>query len=237
MISDIKKYAREASAGIDMSVASKGGAKYLLPEGMALGRMVEYIEFGKQPQEYQGQPKDPMMEVQIGFALYGEGYQKEDGSPRMISTFPMKLSNNERATAFKLFKRMNAKGTAKHFADFLGEPFLVPIVHKKTGTGAYARIDMEQIQYGMDPITRKPYNVPQPAESQYRVFLWNHPTKEMWDSIHIDSKNFLQEKCLSATDYPGSRLEAMLKGELPSLTQEAPEIPYDDAPEYEDVPF
>lgn len=234
MLSYIQNLANETANDLDMSTASKGGEKYLLPEGTALARLVEYIEFGKQPQEYKGEKKDPAMEVQLGFALYGKGYQKEDGSPRMISTYRMKLSNNEKSKTFKLFNRMNAKRTAKNFAQLLGQPFLVPIIHVNNSKGTYARIDLDNIGYAIDPINRTEYPVPMPAEDIYRVFLWNHPTKEMWDSIFIEKNNFLQETCLSATDFPNSKLEQLLKGSVPSLeAKPTPEAPMD----YDEVPF
>lgn len=233
MLSAIKNIANETTTDLDMSTATKGGEKYLLPVGTALGRLVEYIEFGKQPQEFKGEKKDPAMEIQIGFALYGEGYQKEDGSPRMISTYRMKLSNNEKSKSFKLFSRMNAKKTAKNFAQLLGEPFLVPIIHSTNGKGTYARIDLDNIGYAIDPIRRTEYPVPMPNEDVYRVFLWNHPTKEMWDSIYIEKNNFLQETCLSATDYPNSKLEQLLKGSVPSL-EAAPENFNEN---FDEVPF
>ena len=232
MLSAVKQYANETTTDMDMSVASKGGEKYLLPEGVALARLVEYIEFGKQPQEYKGEKKDPCMEIQLGFALYGEGYQKEDGKPRMISTYRMKRSNNEKAKSFKLFSRMNAKRTAKNFAQLLGEPFLVPIVHVSNNKGTYARIELDTIGDAIDPVRRTEYPVPVPSEDIYRVFLWNHPTQEMWDSIHIEKNNFLQETCLSATDFPNSPLERMLKGSVPSL-----EATTDNVDNFEDVPF
>lgn len=235
MLSAIKNIANQSTTDMDMSVAAKGGEKYLLPEGVALGRLIEYIEFGKQPQEYKGEKKDPCMEIQLGFALYGEGYQKDDGKPRMISTYRMKLSNNEKAKSFKLFGRMNAKRTAKNFAQLLGEPFLVPVVHQSNAKGTYARIDLDNIGYAIDPIKRTVYDVPMPPEEMYRVFLWNHPSKEMWDSIYIEKNNFLQETCLSATDFPNSPLERMLKGSMPSL--ESKDTFHEEEDNYEDVPF
>jgi len=52
-----------AESGIDLNEAVKGGGGgRLLPEGYAFGRLVEYIEFGNQPQEFQGQAKDPALE-------------------------------------------------------------------------------------------------------------------------------------------------------------------------------
>lgn len=219
------------STEIDMSTASKGGEKFLIPAGTYVGRLIEYIEFGKQPQEYKGETKSPAMEIQLGFAIYGEGVTKEDGSPRVISTYRMKLSNNEKSKTFKIFSRMNWKKDKKTFAQMLGESFLVPIVHLTNGKGTYARIDTDNIAPAIDPISRREYPCPVPPEDIYRVFLWNHPTKEMWDSIYIESNNFLQEICLGATNFPNSKLDQMLNGTMPSL--EATSKPIDN----EDVPF
>ncbi len=58
------------------------------------------------------------------------------------------------------------------------------------------------------------------------MLLWNAPSQEQWASIFIDgsytreidgveqtfSKNFLQEECLSASNFTGSALEGMLGG-------------------------
>lgn len=203
-------------AALDLTKPTKGPERKPLPEGTALGVLVEYIEFGKQPQSYNGQAKDPMMEVQLGFALFGEGYQTEEGTPRTISTFSMPLSANEKSRSYKLFKRMNAKGIHKNFASMLGEVFLVPIVHKEYNGKKYANIDLENISIGVDPLTKKPYNVDKTLikDKQYRFFMWDFCDKEQWDSIEIQNddpeKNFLQAKCLKAVDFPGSRLQQML---------------------------
>lgn len=234
MLESIKNLVNNAVAEgteMDMSQASAGGERYLLPEGNALARMVEYIEVGKQPQNFQGQEKAPAMEIRIGFALYGEGYQKEDGSPRMISSYSMKLSNNEKSKTFKMFNKMNAKKTAKSFAQLLGEPFIVPVKHRSNGKQTYATIDTDNIMPAIDPVSRRPYDVPQPDDKYYRVFLWNHPTKETWDSLYIEGKNFIQEQCLSATDFQGSKLDQMLNGKMPSLTAGS------DYNDDEEVPF
>lgn len=82
--------------------------------------------------------------------------------------------------------------------------------------------------------------IPELDPKDVSVFLWTKPTsvtkeqyQAMWDSIHIageyevkdgdktikKSKNFLQEKCLSALDFEGSSLQQLLDGvELPTLT-------------------
>lgn len=210
-----------AESGIDMNEAVKGGAGgRLLPEGYAFGRLVEYIEFGNQPQEFAGVAKDPALEFSIGFALWGQGYQNDDGTPYIVRTYNTPLSRNEKSRAFKLFKALNWKGTAKSYAQLLGETFLVKIAHKpksKTDQQIVSRIDLDGFLPPLDPVTRQPYPIPDAADELYRMFLWSHPTKEAWDSLHIEgtyddgkSKNRIQEQILAALDFQGSNLQQLL---------------------------
>ena len=152
-----------AESGIDLNEAVKGGGGgRLLPEGYAFGRLVEYIEFGNQPQEFQGQAKAPALEFTLGFALTGEGYQNDDGTPYVVRTYNTALSRNEKARAFKLFKALNWKGTAKSFAQLLGETFLVKIKQvpkSKTDPKIVSRIDLDGFLPPLDPVTRQPYPV------------------------------------------------------------------------------
>lgn len=236
-----------ADSYVDMSEVSKGGGGgRLLPAGYAMARLVRYIEFGMQPQEYQGTAKDPALEFRLGFAVWGDTaphdprepkdrpetlFHNPDGSPGFISTYDMKLSNNEKAGSKKAFDKMNWQGKARHFAQFLGEAFLVKIEHQdiKDQPGKKrARLVLADTLPPFDAVNRQPYPVPQAPDDAYELFLWASPTKESWDSLHIEgtndqgkSKNYLQEKCLAALDFPGSRLEQLLKGggDLPSPEQ------------------
>lgn len=206
----------------DMTVATSGGSR-LLPAGYAFGRLVEYIELGAQPQTFNGVSRAPAPEIRLAFALWGEGYQEEDGSPYIQRTWDMSLGTNERSKSFKLFKKLNYKGTAKSFAQLLNEAFLVKIVHtkpKKAGDAPKSVIDLEGFLPPFDPVTKQPYAIPAASDELFKLFLWERPTKECWDSLYIDgtneatgkSKNFIQNKCLSAKNFPGSPLEAMLMG-------------------------
>ena len=225
-----------AESGIDLNEAVKGGGGgRLLPEGYAFGRLVEYIEFGNQPQEFQGQTKDPALEFTLGFALTGEGYQNEDGSAYVVRTYNTALSRNEKARAFKLFKALNWKGTAKGFAQLLGETFLVKIkqVQKsKTDPKIVSRIDLDGFLPPLDPVTRQPYPIADVPDEMYRLFLWSHPTKEAWDSLYIEgeyegkSKNRIQEKILAALDFQGSPLQQLLMASgVTALPTAAPATP------------
>jgi len=209
-----------AESGIDLNEAVKGGGGgRLLPEGYAFGRLVEYIEFGNQPQEFQGQAKDPALEFTLGFALTGQGYQNDDGTPYIVRTYNTALSRNEKARAFKLFKALNWKGTAKSFAQLLGETFLVKIKQvpkSKTDPKIVSRIDLDGFLPPLDPVTRQPYPIAEAPDDMYRLFLWSRPTKEAWDSLYIEgvyegkSKNRIQEQILAALDFQGSPLQQLL---------------------------
>jgi hypothetical protein len=127
----------------------------------------------------------------------------------------------------------------KHMAQMLGEGFIIEVVHneqvvdgKKTGK-VYANMKTEAAGWLIsapvieDPIagTKTNVNVPE-ALSPMKLFLWDHASKETWDSLFIDgtrttkvdgkdtevSKNWLQQKIMGASNYNGSPLEALLAG-------------------------
>lgn len=225
-----------AESGIDLNEAVKGGGGgRLLPEGYAFGRLVEYIEFGNQPQEFQGQAKDPALEFTLGFALTGQGYQNDDGTPYVVRTYNTALSRNEKARAFRLFKALNWKGTAKSFAQLLGETFLVKIKQvpkSKTDPKIVSRIDLDGFLPPLDPVTRQPYPIADAPDEMYRLFLWSRPTKEAWDSLYIEgeyegkSKNRIQEQILAALDFQGSPLQQLLMASgVTALPTAAPATP------------
>lgn len=228
-----------AATGVDMNEAVKGGqGARLLPAGYAFGRFIEYIELGKHPQEYQGTAKEPALEVQLGFALFNcadRVYQNEDGSPYIIRPFQFAVSRNEKAKAFKLFKAMNWKGTAKSFGELLGEVFLIKIVHvRKSQNDAtiVSRIDFDGFLPPLDQATGQPYQIPQVDDNLYQLFLWDQPTKEAWDALYVEgkwddgkSKNRIQETILSAIDFAGSPLQQLIMGGAVAVLPTTPETP------------
>lgn len=236
-----------AETGPDMNEVKKGGGARLLPEGWAFARFVEYIEFGNQPQEFNGQAKEPAPEAQIGFALYDTAdrkYSNDDGSPYIIRPYSFALHQNEKARAHKLFVAMNWKRTAKNFPQMLGQDFLVYIGHydkSKTDKTKVSRIDLDKIFPALDQMTSQPLPVPPAREEDVAIFLWDYPTKEAWDSLFREgtfddgkSKNTLQEKCMCAANFEGSALQALLMGSgiaaLPSAPAVAPAFPTPAAP-------
>lgn len=226
-----------AEAGVlkDMSVATAGGYN-LLPEGNALARLVEYVELGSHNQVFKGTSKGSQPEMRLGFALYGKGYQNEDGTPAIIRTYDTVMGTNEKSKAFKLFKKMNYTGQKKSFATMLGDAFILKVAHTKpakAGDTPRHYIDFDGVLPPFDPVTATPYPVPMPDDSFFKLFLWAQPNKQCWDSLFIDgvfedgdrkgkSKNYIQNKILSSTNFKGSALEAMLLSlNMPTLVVDA----------------
>ncbi len=212
--------AQAAATGPNMTEVQKGGTSRLLPEGYALGRLVEYVELGSQPQEFKGVAKDPKPEARLGFALYGAGYENEDGTPYIIRPYAFSIDRNEKAKAYLLFKSLNWRGTATHFSQLLGEAFLIKIVHEaksKTDATKVSRVDMKGFLPPLEALTKQPYAVPEARDEDLQLFLWEYPTLEAWNALYVAgnfddgrSKNFTQETICGAVDFAGSALEALL---------------------------
>jgi hypothetical protein len=227
--------------------------------GVTVGRFIEYIELGKHKQaDYMGKPKPPADGVRLTFELlnpkknlheYEVEGEKRIRADRVSIRISKKMS--DKAKFKKLFNAMTyGRDSIKHMAQMLGEAFIINIYHnvveKEGKKVTYVNLDNDG-QYGIgapfvtDPLEGTKTEVPvREAISPLRLFLFNNPTKETWDSLFIDgtrevkkdggavehvSKNWLQELILSAVNYSGSALEALLGGvaDLPTNEEEVEE--------------
>lgn len=257
MTIDFKAMAAAAAATApDMTKASVGGGGEYTPPaaGPVRLRLVGYIETGKQTKKYAGKPDKIEDEVQLVFELSGPKHQPkvlDDGTKIAARiTVKLNLSLNEKANFFKLFKRMNYKGTAKHMSELLGEPFRGVIVHNVVGAGTDKEVTFANLRDDSGFTIAPPrYDDPEtgetkevvvaPAVSALRLFIWNAKPeylKPMWDSLFIDgsygegdkakSKNVLQNAIKGAVNYVGSPIYNLLQagGAEPDLpdTDEVP---------------
>lgn len=246
----IAELAAKAAANEDQTETVSGGEYEFTPPpaGKTIGRLVEYIEIGKQPQApYQGKPKPDAEMVWIGFELlHPKKNIKEieiegEGKKTVADFIRIRLSKKlgEKAKFKKLFNKLQyGRGDKKHIAQMLGEAFILEVYHNKSEDGkkTYVNLDKDG-EYGIsapfiiDPLTDERKDVPVPAQIRpTRIFLWDFPNKETWDSLFIDgtrtvkvdgkdtevSKNYVQEVIKSATNYEGSALHQMLS-EVPEL--------------------
>lgn len=214
--------AQAAAVGPDMNEAQKGGGgSKLLPNNVyAFGRIVEYIDLGSQPQEYQGKAKDPADEFRIGIALWGDGITNEDGTPYILRPYSIAISRFEKSNTYKMFKALNYTGdpNIKHFAQFVGQAFLFKLEHHTNKQGRVSSIiNWAATLPPYDAVTKQPYQIPAAPDDAYRLFLWDFPTIEAWNALHIEgtnddgkSKNFIQETILGALNFEGSPLHQLL---------------------------
>lgn len=231
---------------VDMTQEGTGSfEKIMLPKGPYNCRMIEYIEYGKWVPTHQGKPtgRPAALNFKVKFCFYGP-----NGEEVYINSLRMPVSNSEKANAKKLFDRMNYGGQLKHIAQGLNQCYRMELdVVEKDGK-EYNTMVFETLSPlpKFDPNTGEAVKLPDFDVSKLRVFLWNAPTKEAWDSLYIEgtgengkSKNFIQEDILKAVDYPGSPLQNLLEGGLPmppmdAVAPEAPATPV--APDTPAVP-
>ena len=226
----------DAGVVIDMNEVTTGGGFKIWPEGNAIARLIWYIETGNHAQKdhKSGVMKAPTPQMKMAFAMFSPNYTQDDGSPGIIISYDTTISQSEKANATKIFKKMNWKGTAKHFSQFLTEPFIINIKQRKDATGKVvgSYVDLKEISAPVEPLSKQPYSCPEVSTDLLKLFMWDTPTKEMWDSLHIDgtrddgsSKNWLQEQIMKATNFPGSPIEQLIFGSnapaLPSMTAQA----------------
>lgn len=216
-----------AEQGIDQSVTQAGGnfADVLLPRGTYFGRFMEYIELGKKIPMHMGKPtgKPAVMNVRLGFIVY-----TPDGSIKRINPFPMSVSSFEKAKFKQVFDKMNYDGTLKHMAQRLGQAFMFEVEQYTSKAGKTSNtIDFLSLRTlpKFNPDDGKPIELPALDEAGLRLFLFDNPTKETWDSLYIEKNNFLQEDILSAVNYEGSPLQQLLEGAVPSPEALAPQAP------------
>lgn len=197
-----------------------GGGSRLFPAGPVVARLVGYVDFGKQPQEYQGKAKAPVNEFRLSFLLYGPNYTNEDGTPAQLDTWRISEHYSSKSGGFQLFGRMNWKKQATSFPQLIGNLFIVDVkdhTPKKEGSKPYSIIDLKTIRAALDPMSGAEYQAPPAPDSAYQLFSMKLPTLEAWDALKIEgtndageSKNWIQDTILSATDFPGSELESLL---------------------------
>ena len=235
----------DAGVVIDMNEVTTGGSFKIWPEGNAIARLIWYIETGNHAQKdhKSGVMNAPTPQMKMAFAMFSPNYTQDDGSPGIIISYDTTISQSEKANATKIFKKMNWKGIAKHFSQFLTEPFIINIKQRKDANGKVvgSYVDLKEISAPVEPLSKQPYSCPEVSTDLLKLFMWDTPTKEMWDSLHIDgtrddgsSKNWLQEQIMKATNFPGSPIEQLIFGSnapaLPSMTAQAAPMAASTAP-------
>lgn len=210
MTIDVLSLAQEAAAtAVDQTQATKGGEGYTPPAaGLCPARLVGYIETGVHERSVgAGKPKVQKPQVKLIFELLGPKHpaKEQDGVAvpvRITEDFNASSGYgplNEKAGLYKVFKRMNYAGKARHLSQLLGQPFLVTVVHSKSADGKKTFAGLrDESGYQISPPQQtdaltgdvKIIDVPQ-ARSPLRLFLWNAAPEvigKMWETLFIDGE-------------------------------------------------
>lgn len=264
------------SAGVDMTKAQEGGAKREAPAKGPTGvRFVAYIEVGKQVRKIKGETKieDQVLYV---FELIGKKhppYQTDDGPMPVRMTITLNNSRDARSGNFQLFQRMNYEGKATHPVQLLGKAYKGNVTHREGDKVTFADLDHKSITSPTYEVISaegeatgefKTLTVG-PALTPLKAFVWAVSDLEDWDALFIPgefpsrqredgttipakSKNVLQDKIRSATNFEGSNIATLLaarsagvkEADLPSAedvdtSEGSADAGWDDASD--DIPF
>lgn len=238
---DFANLINQAAQEDDQSQTKTGGDWTAPKPGITVCRLIEYVELGMQKQNpYQGKPKPPAEEVRLTFELLSPARDIHEFEGKRSAdkiSFRCKKSLSNKSRFKRLFNQMDYGRGKNHMAHFLGEAFLVEVFNyedqnKKTRASLFNGEGMCRIGAPLrpaDPLdpNGKPTPIPVPdAISDLRLFLFNHPSTECWNSLYIEgerevkddkgtvtgkeSKNFIQDSIRAAVNFHGSPVEAML---------------------------
>jgi hypothetical protein len=244
----IKALANAAAERDDQTKLPPAFTREPIEEGACVARLIDYIELGMEAQEYKGEKKKPAMKLQLTFEICSPKHlrKSEDGEKQWFPTIRvnMPIKKNEKAKFTKLLIKMIAgRPGIAHMAQMLGECFSAKIVHNVVNEGQknertyenLATADGEwtigapMVENAMTGQMTKLSYLPEhePFISECRIFLWDTPTMDTWNALHIEgeyevngengekvtkSKNFLQNTLRTSLTYTGSPLEDMLGG-------------------------
>ena len=228
-----------AASQANANEAKTGGGDYTPPpKGLARLRLVGYIEVGKHTKKSQNGEKVED-QAHLIFELSGKGYEPKEVEGKKIPyriTVKLNKSLHEKATYYKLFKRMNYEQKATSFIQLLGSAYLGNVGHfeipaKEAGGKptiiANFRDDagnltirpprIEAMDEETGDVVVKAVPVAEPVSDQ-RCFIWEGKPEwydKMWPSIFVDNEEkdggYYQKLIKSALNFEGSPIEAYLK--------------------------
>jgi hypothetical protein len=232
----------------DQTQVTAGPGFEPLAAGPCYARLVSYLELGKSDYDYRGQKKTKN-NVRLVFELFGKKHAPtilKDDAGNVTGTIPKRITVNinksfgENGNWHKLMARLNWAKDITHAAEALGRAFKLTIVHvadEKKKDVIYANVTDSSGTFLIDPPRRE---IDEDGEIRYetvavpdaltplKLFLWDFPDMDQWNSIFIDgtyaekkdaagnvtapakSKNSIQEAIKAATNYVGSPIFTLL---------------------------
>lgn len=203
-------------------------------------RLVQVIDLGLQPQEYQGETKDPQNEIMTTYELTDEFMKDEDGNdiedkPRWVSeTFALHSLNSDRAKSTKRYYALDPD--ARYNGDWsqLVETPATVVLINKAGKGKNAGKVFTNITEVSAMRPKDASRLPA-LKNEPKVFSMEEPDVELFLSF----PEFIQNKIKAGLEFKGSKLDDLLQNHKGGEKKEAPKkaepkgevddsIPFDD---------
>jgi len=200
---------------LNVKTAAMSGGKFkiepLTPASYP-ARLVQVVELGLQPQQYQGEQKEPMYEGYFTFEFSDEFMKDEDGQdipekPRWLSIrFPIHNLKAERAKSTAFYKALDPQEKAQgDFHALLSNPALVNVVNNP-GKGKNAGKVFDNIA-GLTAMRPKDAEKLAPLVNKPVSFKLDEPDLEVYKKL----PSFVQAAITSNLEFAGSKLEQLLK--------------------------
>lgn len=224
----------DQTAGVEIS------ERQLPPAGSAIAVLVSAIDLGKHPKNYNGKITQTN-KIVLQFELQGKNYAINDSEgnyigQHIVSEYLWKGTTNN-ARFVKLVKKLGAFWKRDHVAKLIGCYWRTTISHRVVpdaagGTpktyvsmrdSAGETILQDPVKYDEDGAVEGVIKVQPSEHRQYRLFLWDTPNQQQWDSLFIDgtrtdkdgvehSKNWIQDTIRKATNFNGSPIFLLTGG-------------------------
>lgn len=197
---------------LNLKDAPKSGAKLPPPKaGTQLARLVGITGLGVQKREFQGEEKSPTEQLNFTYELPNDKMTTDKGEelPRWIGQNRVSFFVAEKSTLAKILQALDPLNKCDgDLTKLIGTPCFLSIVHsQKPGKAVTAKIAS---------VTALPDGITAPAQiSKSFVFDFYKPDLD----VYMELPAWVKEVIVSATDFTGSALAALLANpEAPETT-------------------
>lgn len=219
---DLNAIAAAAAQGENQTLVNTKTERKIPEAGMAFAVLKDYIELGvhNKTGNYTGTERKLMLTFELNHKKH-----LVEGEPQLF-TVRVNITNSEKGKFLPLFNALNYDNRAQHMTQLIGRKFLVELTHVKKGDKTYVNADKNGAWTFRSPIYEDPATGDQRdltaqipnLKGDPRVFIWENAAisdkdyLDMWNSVFIESNNFIQEIIRTNIDFNTSRLSTLLNG-------------------------
>lgn len=198
-------------------------------------RLVQVIDLGVQPQNYNGETKTPKNQILTTYEFLDEFLEDEDGNPNeekprwLSEDFPLNNLSSENAKSTQRYYALDPNEEYEgDWSKLLGSTAIVTVIVKKDKKGV-------ERNYIANVSAMRPKDAAKAKElvNPPKLFSMDDPDLTIFKSL----PDWLQEKIKNSLEFGGSLLEKALGAKTTSKKEEVveeDEIHFDDTPHPDD---